>query len=59
MHTLVADMHRFGKRFVGDCPHAQTFGLVVINDRLSATPLSHFLFGIDIDLHLRLFIRVS
>lgn len=53
VHTIIADTHRTGKRFVGDCPHAQTFGLVV-HDLLSATPLSHFLFGIDIDLQPRL-----
>lgn len=29
MHTIVAERHRVGKRFVGDCPHAQTSGLVV------------------------------
>jgi hypothetical protein len=28
-HKLSQATRRFGKRFVGDCPHAQTFGLVV------------------------------
>ena len=57
VHTIVAVTNRFGKRFVGDCPHAQTFGLVV-HDLLSATPLSHFLFGIHIDLQLHLPIQI-